>query len=694
METHNPEKQFSIRSATERKPFADGPTRTFFTKWCEVNDDSIAPKYVTREEYRKQKAILRQGSGQDGILQKDPENPKRSTLFVPDDLKLWEMVRVIEAVDKDTFAHNPGKRRDKRKELHELGESFVNAGIYVAKNRDDIGQGKDIAEQIAKDLYRYGNALRTGHYDEQTEIGEIAANSLSPKQTEEMDTWFGVDKLARYKKQDPTQTRGEMLSQFFKVTEEAESSEPHRKALEKVQGKYFEKPINKPQQGLQDAIFLRGLEEMTSEMGKDGWRDAVKENFKEIGIDLEGQRKNLMEVLDIPKLKQELADIHETGDVAKIGDKEREVAGKIQEAVSKVPYARDADGEPLDRGAFPSNIVENQSILCVGATMLGGALLKEAGINYLVAGKTQHSLTLLVTTDEKVYIQDFLNTQRPELTDALLLPIRKGEKPLTIKDIIDYSHTNDGDGLTFFLNASMGKEKGPIFFNLSHPGIGDQAQVVGNLGYTLYRAKRYDEAIDLFERSIVLNKNNSEMHVNISDSYLKLKENEKALKAADDAIALNPRSKEAYTIRTMVLNKLGRTGEAAEMFKNLVKEDESEWVYDSLIVLLQATGKNDEMAEYLQRATELYPDNKNNHKMLGSTLLKLKRSEEAVGFLTQADQEDPSVKLGLGHALKDLGRKDDAIEAYNEAIALSGSQGANDMIVKLAERGIKALTEA
>lgn len=412
--------EFSVKPAIERTPFQDKITQAFFSKWCEVNDSS-EPVYVSREEYEKQR--------DKGILQKQPEG-KKSKLFIPEDLKLWEMIDVIEAVDKDTFAHDPKKKeqvlRTKRKEFNELSDMFVNAGIYMAKRAGSVREGKQTAEKTAKDLYRYGNALRTGNYDEQTDIEEIAGNSLSARQTEEIDNWFGVGKELEavtypHKSKDMDvreQMRQDMMKQLFKATEKAkEGSGPHRKAIEKVYSRYVEASMGQHQQKfeqeLQDVIFRRGLEKLVNEMGKEGWKDAVVENFKTIGIDLEGQEKNLREVLEIQRLKEEFDAVRQTGDVAKISEKEREIALKIQNAVSRIPYDEDGDQ--------PSRILDRQTIGCVGASMLGGQFLKEVGVNYLVGTLPGHSVTALITSDGKAYWQDFLNPrENAELTDEYI----------------------------------------------------------------------------------------------------------------------------------------------------------------------------------------------------------------------------------------------------------------------------------
>ena len=530
--------EFSLRPAMERTPFADVPTQTFFTKWCEVND-SIKPRYVSREEYDKQR--------DKGILQKNPENPKQSTLFVPEDLKLWEMADVIEAVDKDTFSHNKAKTPGKRKELNDLGEMFTNAGIYIAQNIDNVHRGRQTAERTAKDLYRYGNALRTGNYDEKTEIEEIAGNSLNDKQAEQVDTWFGVDKLAKFKGKNPDDTRKDMFAHFFEVTEKAKTSEPHRKALERTQRRLLEKPINQPQQELEDAFFRRGLEKLANETG----------------INLEGQQKSLMETLEIPRLKQELSDLRATSNISAISDKEREIAGKIQIAVSKMPY------EDSLNGSFPSNIAERQYRDCVGASLLGGVLLHEAGINYLLLCEPDHSSTLLITSDNNVYMQDF-QSRRPEANKKLRNSDIEGSAqdggPLTTEDIVAYSHSPSNTGLVFAIDSHHG-------FYARSPEQGHRVEVINNMGIALAMEGDYQAAVESFKHSLVLDKNDPNTYANLSQAYIDLGENEESVESAKKALNLDPRNGITYGVLGVGLENLGRREEASEAFKKAIELD-------------------------------------------------------------------------------------------------------------------------
>lgn len=623
--------EFSVKPAIEQTPFQETPTQQFFSKWCEVND-SIEPKYLPREEWEKRK--------KDGLLQKQ-EKGKKQDLLIPEDLKLWEMVDVIASVDKDTFAHNPGKMQNKRKELGELGDMFVNAGIYLAQRREGIKEGKHTAEETAKDLYRYGNALRTGDYGEQTPIADIADNALSTKQTEEIDKWFGVDKLAKLKQQEPEQTRQEMLAQFFKVTEKANDSESHRKALEKVHKRVLEKPINRPDQELQSAIFRRGTEKILSEMGKEGWRGKIVENFKELGIDLEKQQENIREILEIPRLKIELALVKETGDKEKIGDKEREIAAKIQEAVSKIPYAK-KDGEPDYEGSNPSWIAEHQSLICVGATVVGGALLRDAGINYLVGSMPNHSFTFLVTSDDRVYDQDFLSP--PDGNSEL-----KNDKIRS--DLVSYSRSSNDDGFVF------GE------FSATHPDKGEQVQILDNYGIGLADSGQTELAIEFFKRSIALDKNNVIGYRYLGLEYKKLNNYEEARKMFEKTIELNPEDKKNYARLGFVMEDLGRPQDALSAFRHIVSLD---------------------------------PKDSSAQHEVGTLLKDLGRKEEAIDALravTILEPEDLSVQIELGETLAEVGQKDEAIAVFNKIVELSSKDKKKVLMGKMAELHIAQLTK-
>ena len=102
-----------IPQAVEKTPFADTPAQNFFGEWCRIND-SIIPQFISRKDWEQR--------GIQGILKKNDEG--KQTLFLPNDLHLWEMMDVIKTVDHDTLARNPEKREERTDKIIELGETF------------------------------------------------------------------------------------------------------------------------------------------------------------------------------------------------------------------------------------------------------------------------------------------------------------------------------------------------------------------------------------------------------------------------------------------------------------------------------------------------------------------------------------------------------------------------------------------
>src|SRR3989344_4242711 len=113
MERSPKQSTFEIQPIIEQKPFENPTVQFFFSKWCEIND-SIVPKTVTRQEW--------EARGIRGILEKNPEGTQ--TLFIPRDLKLWEMVGVMEVIDLDTFSAKPERGSTKADEMRALGKMF------------------------------------------------------------------------------------------------------------------------------------------------------------------------------------------------------------------------------------------------------------------------------------------------------------------------------------------------------------------------------------------------------------------------------------------------------------------------------------------------------------------------------------------------------------------------------------------
>ena len=177
---------------------------------------------------------------------------------------------------------------------------------------------------------------------------------------------------------------------------------------------------------------------------------------------------------------------------------------KIQKAVSGFPYKPDANN--------PAEMVANQYINCVGASTLGGALMKEAGLCYLVGFVPEHSILFLITEDGHVEWRDMLNVAFNEnLTDGMIVGKTQDGLPLTVADITAFSHNPKPEGLMFDIESSKYQEKlrwvkegQRQFVAIFEPEYGQQAQVLCNTGNALVTLGRHKEAIEAYQKFISL----------------------------------------------------------------------------------------------------------------------------------------------------------------------------------------------
>lgn len=486
-----------IPQTIEKTPFADTPARNFFGEWCRLND-SIAPQFISREKWEQR--------GIQGILEKNDQG--KQTLFLPKDLRLWEMMDVIKTIDHDTLARNPEKRGERAEKIRELGETFEKAGIYLSQYLPILenAQGKTIAEDISREFYQYGLSLQHKERKE-GQIPDSAELSLEDKTR--LDEWFlGRDvyqtRFARLG-ENPTEeqreeTRKKLFSVYFKALGrkgyKADGEKPWETKVGPMQHlqdrtrRQTIKAVETPERKMKTAIFRRGVEKLITGMKILNWRNAIQEFLKEEdGLDLATEKVKLYNTLEIPRLKKELEKIRQTGDIAQISAKELEIAKKIQKAVSSFPYVED--------GNNPSKMVETQFINCVGSSILGGGLLDEVGVKYLHADLPEHSATVLITSDGKVYWQDFtpgdLRANYTEISSDMidekvdLLDVPEEGVKLHFKKWNPYYHIN-----------------GNLKVNLFRPEVGLQYHLLYNTGNALRIFGRNEEAIVAYQQFIEL----------------------------------------------------------------------------------------------------------------------------------------------------------------------------------------------
>ncbi|MFH1564542.1 MAG: tetratricopeptide repeat protein [bacterium] len=563
-----------IAETKDEMPFSESSVRRFFGKWCKIND-FIITKFISREKWEKMK-------GEEGILEKKYSG--KQTLFIPKDLQLWEMIDIIKTVDNDTFADKPDASGQRTDQIISLGEIFKKAGIYLSSYLPEIEDGKEIAQNIAKEFCDYGISL-----EEHAGVDEkiLQRTALAEEDKQKLDEWFlgrsayqkRMDKLGENKTPDDIEKRRvELLRIYFKALAQESYEAEGKKPWEIKKGPMWHlqdetkkgiiKSIKTPKRVLDTVIFKRGIEKLVKEMeiGEAPRRKMINFFLKKIGFDISREQEKFYDVLEIPKLKQELVEVRQKGDKSEIAEKEREIAGKVQDGVRSFTY-KGQEGSPN----HPSEMVKTHLINCVGSAILGGALLDELGIKYLHADIPNHSSTFLITSDDKVYWQDFTpppgvsNCSRHEITNDL---IEEGSP--RIKDVVEFQKHPQDSGLSLEIVEPLSKKR-QFSVNLFKPEVGLQTHVLINLGNLLKNSGKNEEAAEAYKKAIDITPKLVDPYNGLGNVLNRLGKNKEAIEAYKQAITINPKLADPYNGLGNVLNNLGRYKEAIEAYAKFIE---------------------------------------------------------------------------------------------------------------------------
>lgn len=174
-------------------------------------------------------------------------------------------------------------------------------------------------------------------------------------------------------------------------------------------------------------------------------------------------------------------------------------------------------------------------------------------------------------------------------------------------------------------------------------GLSDQLKEAAhhnNTGIDLVRRKRFEEAIEEYDKAIELNPNDPRIHSNKGLALANLERFEEALAEFKKAIGLDPDDSTYHISKGITLTNLRRAEEALLEF---------------------------------DKATGLEPKNPVYHNDRGITLYYLKRFEEAIKEFEIAiglDPHHPHYHYNRGLALADLNKFEEAINEYEIAIEL------------------------
>ena len=193
-------------------------------------------------------------------------------------------------------------------------------------------------------------------------------------------------------------------------------------------------------------------------------------------------------------------------------------------------------------------------------------------------------------------------------------------------------------------------------------------------GEAAYHAKKYEEALTIFEAYTQRRPHNGWGHYMLALSAWKHGDLAKSEQAFEKALSVDPRHLKSYVNLSRVLVEQNRHDEAIDRLTRAAEIDpESLEVHRLLGRAYQAHGKTDEAVHAFRRAIELNGRDAWSLNYLGRVLLEIERADEALPLLIQAVELRKDVAEfhnNLGVALEHTGHLSAAATAYGSALRI------------------------
>ncbi|MDQ7783904.1 MAG: tetratricopeptide repeat protein [Desulfomonilaceae bacterium] len=198
--------------------------------------------------------------------------------------------------------------------------------------------------------------------------------------------------------------------------------------------------------------------------------------------------------------------------------------------------------------------------------------------------------------------------------------------------------------------------------------------ILSNYGGELMKARRYPEAIALFEKALAIQPESHEIHGNLGSASLGQGRAGQAVKYFQKAIELKPDSAKAQMELGNAYLKLGKTSEAVthyERARGLTPRSAVPLV--GLANVLHLVGKPEEAVAAYRRAIDLDPASADAHTRLGNILLGRGKVHDALSHYESAVKASPHSAIAynnVGAALLRLSRISEAKDSFQKALAL------------------------
>jgi tetratricopeptide (TPR) repeat protein len=196
-----------------------------------------------------------------------------------------------------------------------------------------------------------------------------------------------------------------------------------------------------------------------------------------------------------------------------------------------------------------------------------------------------------------------------------------------------------------------------------------------NLGDTLAKLQRHDEAIACFSRAAEINPNDPSAYNDLGCALIIVGRPDAAVPALERSIRLRPANAEAYNNLGNALRDLGRIPDAIARYEQALRlRPDYPEARNNLGCELAAAGRAGEALVHFREALRLQPDNPEAHGNLANALRSLGRLDAAFTHYARAlrlKPDYPEAHQNYGLALVKAGRAADALAHFEAAVRLA-----------------------
>jgi tetratricopeptide (TPR) repeat protein len=157
----------------------------------------------------------------------------------------------------------------------------------------------------------------------------------------------------------------------------------------------------------------------------------------------------------------------------------------------------------------------------------------------------------------------------------------------------------------------------------------EPAEAHYNLGFALLRKGRTSEAIDQYEKALLVNPDYAEVRNNLASALVMTGRFSEAIDQCNEALRIDPGSSEAHNNLGNALAQTGRASEAIDHYKQTLRRNpNSSDAHSNLGAALALTGRISEAIEELKSALRINPNNSDARNNLTKAEALQKSSQE------------------------------------------------------------------